>query len=172
MKDMAALVDAGASRELVVALQRILDDPAVAQFDAKFQWAGAITPPGGIPEHVTLPADATPLLGKAAALLRTSKRDPHQVITGPIVEVRHLPGDPSGEIAVQTMRRGRMNEIRVRLRDRDIEKSLEWMRTARAILVEGPLVHTPNQPLRIVAPTRVHPLDEAFLPLDLGKSAD
>jgi hypothetical protein len=110
------------------------------------------------------------LLSRTATLLRRSTRDPNQVVTGPIVEVRHLPNDPSGEIAVRTMRGGRINEIRVRLQQPEIDNALEWMRTARAVLVEGPLVRTPGQPLRIVAPERIHPLDEAFLPLGQDES--
>lgn len=163
-RDVHSLVAAGVSRELVVALEQVLSSPAVSEFEARFQWAEAITPPGRLPDRVEVSASAAPLLTATAKLLRASRKDPTQVITGPIVEVRHLPNDPYGEIAVQTIRRGRMNEIRVRLPGNDLDRALEWMREARAVLVEGQLVSTPGKPLRILAPTRVHPLDESFLP--------
>lgn len=168
-RDMAALVSAGVTRQLVAAASSILAEPEVSEFRASFQWAGAITPPGGVPRRVELPKAAGPLLATAEKLLKSSpRRDPGQIVTGPIVMVRRLPDAPSGEIAIQTMRAGRMSEVRVHLSAQELDNALEWMRAGRAVVAEGQLVRVPGQLSRIPEPSRIHPLDETFL-FDGGK---
>jgi hypothetical protein len=164
VRDVVPLIAAGVSRELVVAVDEVLADDNIGSFAASFGWAEAIAPPGGVPSRVEIPAEASGLLQATATLLKNPRRSPSQVITGPIVEVRHLPGDPFGEIAVQTVRRGRMNEIRVRLQGKELNQALEWMRSARAVLVEGVIVSYPGHPLRIEKASRLAPLDETILP--------
>ncbi len=85
------LREAGVTRQLVAAANSILAEPEVSEFRASFQWTGAIAPPGGVPTLVELPAAAGPLLARAERLLKSSRRDPGQIVTGPIVMVRHLP---------------------------------------------------------------------------------
>jgi hypothetical protein len=162
--DMHDLVAAGVSRELVLAVNEVLGDPAVAVFEAAFEWASGFTAPAAVPAAVAVPSDAGSLLTRAANLLASSKRDPSQTITGPIVEVRHLPDDPFGEISVQTMRQGRPAEVRVRLTIEQLDPTHEWMRSARTIVVDGPIVRTPGRPLLIESPTSIYPLDESYLP--------
>lgn len=162
--DMAPLVAAGASRELIVAVNQVLSDPAVALLEASFAWAPGATAPASVPDSVSLPADAAELLTKASRLLRTSKRDPSERITGPIVEVRHVPGDPFGAVAVQTVRHGRQVEVRVRLNEEQLDPTHDWMRTARTIVIEGQVQRDPGRPLRIDRPIGVYPLDQTFLP--------
>lgn len=162
--DMGHLVRAGASRELVIALADILAEPAVATFDVRFDWAFGITQPAGVPGEVSIPSEAHELLSMTAALLRTTIREPNQSINGPIVEVRHLPNDYYGEVAVQTVRRGRQVEIRVRLEKPQIAPALEWMRTSRTVVVDGRVDRTPGRQLKITAPARIYPLDESYLP--------
>jgi hypothetical protein len=158
------VIEAGGSHELVAALHRVLSDPSVAQFEASFQWAGALDRPGGVPAQVQVEAEAAPLLREAARLLKTSSYTPDQVITGPIVEHRHLPEDPFGEIAVQTVRRGRPAEVRVRLPLEQFFETFEWTRAQRAVLVEGQVRRSAGQPLRVDRAKRVLPLDETYLP--------
>lgn len=161
--DMHDLIAAGASRELILAVIQVLDDPAVATFEAAFDWASGLVEPAAVPRQVTVPSAAGELLTRAAALLSSSKRDPSQSVTGPIVEVRHLPNDPFGEVALQTFRQGRQVEIRVRLTSRQLDPTHEWMRTARTIVVDGPIQRIPGRPLRIDRPKSVYPLDENYL---------
>jgi hypothetical protein len=161
-RDITPLIAAGVSRQFVGAVKAILANQAVGEFKAAFQWAGAITPPGGVPPRVELPAEAEPLLETAERLLKSSRRDPGQIITGPIVMVRRLPDAASGEIAVQTMRGRRTSEVWVELPAQQVDNAHDWMRQRRAVVVEGQLVRERGH-LRIPEPTNIHPLDDAFL---------
>ncbi|MFC4081787.1 hypothetical protein [Amycolatopsis samaneae] len=161
--DMHDLIAAGVSREFVLAVREVLDDPSVTTFEARFGWASGLTSPAAVPDTVPVPATATDLLTRTARLLSTAKRDSRGTFTGPIVEVRHLPNDPYGEVALQTIRRGRQVEIRVRLTEQQLDPAHEWMRTARTIVVEGPILRTPGRPLRVDQPESIYPLDESYL---------
>jgi len=162
--DIIPLIAAGGSRELVMAVSQVLSDPAVAVFEASFAWASGVTAPAAVPRSISFPAEASDLLTEASKLLLTSRRDPAERMTGPIVEVRHIPDDPFGEVALQTMRQGRQVEIRVRLDRQHLDPTHEWMRTARTIVVEGQVQRDPGKPLRIDGPTGIYPLDESYLP--------
>jgi hypothetical protein len=161
-RDIAPLVAAGVSRQFVGAVKDILASPAVGEFKATFQWAGAITPPGGVPAHVEMPAEAGLFLETAERLLKSSRRDPGQIVTGTIVMVRYVPDAPSGEIAVQTMRGRRISEVWVEISAQEVDNAHDWMRHRRAVVVEGQLVRERGH-LRIPEPTGMRPLDEAFL---------
>jgi len=97
-------------------------------------------------------------------LLRTSRREPLEQITGPIVEVRHIASDPLGSVVLQTVRHGRPAEVRVRLTEGQLDPTYEWMRTARTIVVAGQVLRDPGKRLRIDQPAGIFPLDETFLP--------
>ncbi|WP_141437057.1 hypothetical protein [Blastococcus aggregatus] len=162
--DLQAAVVAGASREMVMALHRVLTDEAVAEFEAAFSWAGGVMAPAGIPSSVRLPAAAAPRLEKAAQQLKASSYSPDEIVTGPIVEVRHEPDNPFGEISVQTVRRGRQTEVRVRLRAGQLLETFDWARDGRSVVCEGRVRRIPGRPLMIDEPRRVQPLDETYLP--------
>jgi hypothetical protein len=163
--DLLPVIAAGGSRETLLALHRILKDPAVAEFEASFTWAGGLKAPGGVPERVTLEADAAPLLEKAAHLLKVPDRFPKQIYTGQIVVLMHKPGEPYGEIGIDTVRQNRSCEVRIRLDNATLDMAYEWARTERAILVEGDVGRGgAGQKLRIDSPSRILPLDETFLP--------
>lgn len=157
------LVVAGVSREFVVALKKIVMEPAVANFEATFSWAAGARSPSGIPESVDIPHASGELLAMTARLLKQNRREATQTITGPIVEVRHVPKDPFGEVAIQTIRGGRPTEVRVRLAMADINQCLEWMRSAKTVIVEGDILRTPGRPLRIERPSRFNSLESTFL---------
>lgn len=161
--DMHDVIAAGASRELVLAVSAVLLDPAVAEFKFIFDWSPSATPPAAVPPTVTVPADANELLIKASRLLTASKRDPQRTIIGPIVEVRHIPGDLYGEVALQTVRNGRQVEVRVRLNEHQLDPTHDWMRTARTVVVEGVVQRAFGQRLRIDNPNNIYPLDETYL---------
>lgn len=164
LHDIGPIVAAGVSRELVSALHRVVADPSVAMFEAAFVWAGALTPPASVPAEVAIPSEAAELLQMTERLLRSPHVEPPRTITGPVVGIHHEPGDPSGWIEVQTIRRGRPADVRVILREQDLYPAHDWMRTARTILVEGRIVRPFGQSLRIEEPQAVYPLDETFLP--------
>jgi len=164
-RDVGPLVAAGVSRELIMALHEIISDPAVATFEARFDWSPAVTKPASIPASVTVPAEASDLLSMMARLLARPRAVTPETITGPIVEVRHLPGDPLGEVALQSPRRGRSVEIRVRLQRAQLDDAHDWMRSGRTVVAEGRIQRTPGRTLRMDAPTDIYPLDLSFLPL-------
>jgi hypothetical protein len=171
--DLLPVIAAGGSRELVLALHKIISQPAVAEFEAQFDWAGGLKPPGGVPDRVVLPSDAAPLLEAAARLLKVPDRFPAQIYTGQIVVIMHKPGDPFGEIGIDTVRQNRNCEVRVRLNSRTLDRAYEWARTERAILVEGDVRRAgAGHKLRIDSPMRVLPLDETFLPYSDDASFD
>jgi hypothetical protein len=156
---------------MVVAINHVLSAPAVAEFETAFTWASGVTAPAAVPSSVTIPADARELLTHTARLLLNTRRDLSERITGPIVEVRHVPEEPFGEVAVQTIRNGRAAEVRVRLNTSQLDSCHEWMRTARTVLVEGRVKRDPGKPLRIDTPSAIYPLDETYLPLAGGHEA-
>jgi len=157
------LVVAGVSREFVVALKKIVGEPSLATFEATFGRAAGARSPSGIPESIDIPHASIDLLDMTARLLKQNRREATQTITGPIVEVRHVPEDPFGEVAIQTIRGGRPTEVRVRLGLEDIDRCLEWMRSAKTVVVEGDIVRTPGRPLRIERPSRFNSLESTFL---------
>jgi hypothetical protein len=164
--DLLPLVAAGGTRELVVALQQILEQPTVAQFEVDFSWAGGLMPPGGVARRVVLDAQAAPLLKEAARLLRLPDRFPREIYTGKIIMIMHRPNEPAGEIGIDTVRQNRRCEVRVQLDLETLDKAYDWARTSRAVLVEGEVRRGgPGRKLRIDDPSRVLPLDETFLPV-------
>lgn len=165
---VAPLVAAGVSRELVAAVIQVLSDPAVAVLDTSFAWAGGATAPGSVPEHVALPSDAVRLLERTSQLLRTPRREPATQMSGLIVEVRHIPGDPVGSVVLQTIRQGRPVEVRVHMSADKLDPVHDWMRTSRTIVVEGQVQRDPSKRLRVDQPTAIYPLDESFLPMEDG----
>jgi hypothetical protein len=80
--DLLPVIAAGGSREMLLALHRILQDPAVAEFEAAFTWAGGLKAPGGVSERVTLESEAAPLLKDAARLLKAPDRFPDRDLHG------------------------------------------------------------------------------------------
>jgi hypothetical protein len=163
--ELLPVIAAGGSRELLVALRKVLEQPAVAQFEAQFSWAGGLKAPGGVSREVVLHSEAAPLLDNAARMLRVPDSFPQQIYTGQIVVLMHKPGDPYGEIGIDTVRQNRSCEVRVRLATETLDLAYEWARTERAVLAEGEVRRGgAGRKLRIDAPTRVLPLDETFLP--------
>ena len=158
-----SLVASGVSRELVLAVEEVLEEAAVAEFECEFLWASGINSPSGVPNVVKFPADASDLLRRTAQLLRNTKKDPTQRVSGPIVQVRHLPEESFGEFALQTVRHGRNAEIRVIVDVSLVDEILEWMKTSRTVVVEGQVLRDPGKPLKIESPSQIYPLDESML---------
>jgi hypothetical protein len=162
--ELAALVAVGLSREFVSAVHDIVSDPAVGSFGADFSWAPGLRPPPSASRGVEIPTEARELLEYTASLLATTRVDTMETVSGPIVEVRHIPEDPIGSIAVQTVRNGRPAEVRITLTAGELDRALEWMRSGRTIIAEGNITRTPGHPLRLERPSSLQPLDERMLP--------
>jgi hypothetical protein len=159
------LIYRGVSREFCVSLSNILSEPSVAQFGSQVTWAPAVIPPTSMAKPVLIDSEAVDQVKSVANRLRQQRVDPNQVFSGTIVQLRHEePNDPFGEIAVSTVRRGRPSEILVRLRMDKYRQAWTWHYAGRAVLVEGIVRRAPGAPLRVDQPTRIHPVDEMFLP--------
>jgi hypothetical protein len=87
-----------------------------------------------------------------------------EVLSGLIVEVRHDPDELFGEIAIQTVRQGRAQEVRVRLRAETILRAHDWARDRRTVVCEGHVRQSPGRRAIIDEPRRIEPLDETLLP--------
>lgn len=164
--DLMDLIQSGVSRELVTAVRAIAADSGVHAFDATFQWAGSVDAPGGIPERVVIPDDAVELLGQIEEKLRAAKPEPDQSVSGQIVDVRYEHGDPTGEVAIKTIRNNREAEIRITVRDEVIDRAHDWAKHRRAIVARGIVTTAPGKPLRMLQPSAVLPMDELFVVKD------
>jgi hypothetical protein len=162
--ELSNFVIAGGSRELLTAVHRVLADESVGELNAVFSWAGSVAAPNGVPRTVTLPSEAAPRLDEAARKLKVSKVSMGEVLSGLIVEVRHDPDELFGEIAIQTVRQGRAQEVRVRLRAETILRAHDWARDRRTVVCEGHVRQSPGRRAIIDEPRRIEPLDETLLP--------
>ena len=159
--DLLPFIAAGGSKELLTALNVILNDPTVTQLETKFSWAGGIQAPGGVADTVVLETGAVPRLERAARLLHSSERFPGQIYSGQIVTIMHRPGEDYGDIEVDTVRNNRRCRLRVHLQGEIFSKTYIWAHDERAILVEGE-VEKVGRRLTISHPRRVLPLDDLF----------
>lgn len=162
-RSMPHLIASGVSREMVVAITEILQGGSAPTFDAAFEWAPFFGKPAGVPEQISIPAGAEELLIRTARLLKSSRQEPEGDFTGPLVAVAHKPGEELGTVGIQATRGGRLSEIRVILRQDQIQNALEWMHSSRTVIISGKLVKEPGKPLRIDRATKFRPLDEDFL---------
>jgi hypothetical protein len=74
--DVVPLVSTGVSKELVEAVGRSVSDSRVGEVSSSFDWALAISPPGGTPSGVVISAQASDRLNRVAGYLRTARREP------------------------------------------------------------------------------------------------
>ncbi len=161
------LVYRGVSREFCTSLSGILSEPSVAQFGATIDWAAAVTPSIATSSRTSIDSDAADLVKRVANKLRQQRVDPNQIFSGTIVQLRHEePGDPFGEVAISTVRRGRQSEVLVRLPLDLYRDAWTWHSEGRAVLVEGIVRRAPSHPLRVDRPSRFHPVDEMMLPAE------
>ena len=160
---LPALHLAGASREAVMALQRTLSEPGVQNLRATFRWSAGTTAPSGLPETVTFPSEAAELLERAADLMRRSKVEPGERFTGRIIEVRHPHGQSTGEVTLDTFRRGRACEIRVPVGPDDLQLAYGRVERNETVLVDGRVDPVTTQGLRISNPQAIVPLAETVL---------
>lgn len=160
--DIIHLVQAGVSSELVASVRAIATHSGVQSFDIKFQWAPGLRAPGGIPERVVIPNEAAPVLARVERTMKTTRREETESVSGQIVEIRHIPDEPLGEIAIRTIRNNRNAEIRITTTESVILSAYDWAKQSRAIIARGKVVITPGRPLSIPHPEQVQPLDALF----------
>lgn len=146
------LLLAGATREAVVAIERLLQAQGVSGVSAHFMWAAGVTGPAFLPSEVSIPSEAAPLLRDAAARMRKAPQAGTERLIGRIVEMRD-PQDGQSEVSVQTVRKGRACEIRVAVPPALVEQTHDWFRSHDEMIVSGTVVSARGKPLRIPDPT-------------------
>lgn len=160
---IADLVGAGVSREFVVALAKVLAEPAVAAFSAEFRWAQSFPAPASLPRSVEIPAAASRKMRDVAAAMRRTKTPRAEIFSGPIIEVHHAPEDPFGSVVVQGVRNARTARVRVMVSTARVEVALELMRNHETVVVSGRIRREGNE-LRCAAKDAFRPLSETMLP--------
>lgn len=160
---IADLVGAGVSREFVVALAKVLAEPAVAEFSAEFKWAQSFPAPKSLPRSVEIPAAASQKMRDVAAAMRKTKTPRAEIFSGPIIEVHHVPDDPIGSIVVQGVRNGRTARVRVMVSAVRVKQALGLMRNHETVVVSGPIRREGHE-LRCAPTDAFLPLSETMLP--------
>lgn len=160
--DIAHLVQSGVSSELVSAVRAILIDSGGHAFDAEFRWAGGLNPPGGVANRVVISVEAAPILLQVQRKLQAARPEATESVSGQIVEIRHLPDEPLGEIAIRTIRNNRNAEIRVTTSEVTIRDAFDWAKKGRAVIARGKVVVSPGQSLTIPHPEFLKPIDLLF----------
>lgn len=164
--DILDLIEVGVSAELVLAVRGVTRQSGVHQLDTTFRWSPALSGGDTMPKQVVIPEEAASLLTDAAQVLRAARPDPEVFVSGRVIDIRHIPDDPDGYIALRVLRSKRFAEVQVRVDAGTIHNAHDWMRKGRIVSARGTLERRPGQPLRMPAPLNVEPLDEIFLEAD------
>jgi hypothetical protein len=170
MSELHAVVERGVSREFCSALASILSDPAVGEFETRFDWAESIPAPETMPKSVVIESEAAVRIEEAARKLKKGRIDTRSMFSGDIVELRHVTDEPFGFIWVSTIRKGRRSEIRVRLPFSAYQDALTWHHSQRVVIVEGQIEVGVGRRLVVESPVSCRPIDEIFLPVGDGGS--
>jgi len=161
--DVMALIQSGVSRELVAAVRSIATDSGVHAFETTFRWAAGVGDPGPIPERILISDEASIILSKVERKLQRARPRLDQTVSGLIVEIRHLTGDPTGEISISTVRNNRPAEVRIKMSAEAVIEAADWFKAGRAVIAHGTVVATPGRPLQMPKPKAVRPMDELFI---------
>ncbi|MBC7277084.1 OB-fold nucleic acid binding domain-containing protein [Nocardioides sp. NBC_00368] len=166
MKDLTPVVVAGGTKEMFAQLSRSIAEPGVAWLETGFNWAPIESASSGIPRAVTVPADADAreILTRTVRLLSTPKSEPLRVITGPIIHISHVPGEPLGEIAIQTPSPSgsRFGRVEVVVREEQLSEIHHWMDSGTTVVVHGTVERRPGRPIRLKGVSTPQPLSDTF----------
>lgn len=160
--DVIHLVQSGVSSEVIAAVRAIALQSGVQSFDVAFQWAPGVRSPGGLPDRVVIPDEAAPVLARVERKMKTARPEMTESVSGQIVEIRHVPDDIMGEIAIRTIRNNRTAEIRITTTGEIIQSAYDWAKQSRAVIARGRVVSTPGRPLSMPQPEQIQPIDALF----------
>jgi hypothetical protein len=136
--DIVDLVRSGVSHEFSSALQRVLQEEAVAEFSAAFEWATAVPAPPSTPADIAVPSAAQARIKRVAQRLKSeTPAQPTEFLTGPIVGVHRDPQTQSGDVTVQTTRSGRSTHVTVNVSPDVLDRALDWMKAREVVYVES-----------------------------------
>lgn len=160
--DIRDLVQSGVSKELVAAVRSIAVSAGVQAFDATFTWSPGLGEPTNAPRRVVIQDEAAPVLGQVVRQLDQLRAEPDASVTGQIVRIHYVQGDPYGEVAIRTERRNRVVDISVTVDEKTIHKAYEWARDHRAVIARGKIERQPGRPLFVQKPESIGLIDQLF----------
>lgn len=160
--DVMNLVQSGVSKELVSAVREIVVSAGVAAFDVSFVWSPALGTPKEVPERVVIADEAAPLLNRVAVELAKVKPEPDASVSGQIVRIHYVQGEPSGQIAIRTERRNRIVDVSVHAISEIVHQAYVWAHDHRAVLARGRIERKNDKTLYIPEPTAILPIDQLF----------
>lgn len=166
LADLTPVVIAGGTKELFAQVSRTLAEPDVSWLETAFTWSPAEAPAADAPTRVVIPGEgeARTLVSKAVRLLSTPKSDPLRVITGPIIHISHAPGEPVGEIAIQTPNptSARYGRVEVTVRQEQLTEIHHWMDQGTTVVVQGIVERRPGRPAKLKDIADPRPLDDTL----------
>lgn len=164
------LVAIGVSREMVVAVEKIVGSEGVAVFEVNFDWAGAFTPPPGDLRQISFPHDSAEILRLAADKFVPSPRNPYETLSGQIIDLEDDPQAPGGRATIRTFRRGRQVRIDIPLTQAQTDEAHSWFSEHRHVVVAGIVKSAPGKTSWVEDARQFAPLDEVVLFSDLDDS--
>lgn len=164
------LVATGVSREMVVAVEKIVGSEGVAVFEVNFDWAGAFTPPPGDLRQLSFPHDSAEILRLAADKFVPSPRNPYETLSGQIIDLEDDPQAPGGRATIRTFRRGRQVRIDIPLTQAHTDEAHSWFSEHRHVVVAGIVKSAPGKTSWVEDARQFAPLDEVVLFSDLDGS--
>lgn len=166
MRDLTPVVIAGGTKELLAHLTRTVADPDISWLETGFSWAPIEAVSPSVPKAVTVPADAEAreLMSRAVRLLSSPKTDPLRVVTGPIIHIGHTPGDPFGEVGIQSPSPSgsRYGRVEVTVRQEQLSQIHHWMDQGTTVVVYGVVEHRPGRPARLKNPAELQALEDTL----------
>lgn len=170
--DLTPVIAAGGSKELFASLEKILYDPAVAEFETRFTWATNSPVAEDVPSAVSIPADAREIVKQTVEVLTQTQRQPTRIFTGPIVAYERNPDDPLFRIALQTPNaNGRLSWVYMMLRAEKRNDILHWIEQGLTVTVQGIIERAPGRPLQLQGISDPTPLDDTFLTTSQAEGA-
>jgi hypothetical protein len=164
------LVATGVSREMVVAVEKIVGSEGVAVFEVNFDWAGAFTPPPGDLRQISFPHESAEILRLAADKFVPSPRNPYETLSGQIIDLEDDPQAPGGRATIRTFRRGRQVRIDIPLTQAQTDAAHAWFSEHRHVVVAGIVKSAPGKTSWVEDARQFAPLDEVVLFSDLDDS--
>ena len=157
------LVATGVSREMVVAVEKIVGAEGVAVFEVQFDWAGAFTPPPGNLRQISFPHESAEILRLAADEFVVTPKTPYETLSGQIIDLEDDPESPGGRATIRTFRRGRQVRIDIPLTQPQTDQAHGWFSEHRHIVASGVVKSAPGKTSWVEKASQFAPLDEVVL---------
>lgn len=166
MSDLTPVIIAGGTKEMFAQVNNVISEPGVSWLETGFTWAPIEAAAAESPSRVMISAESEirELITKSVRLLSSPKSDPLRVITGPIIHISHAPGEPTGEIAIQTPSptNARFSRVEVIVRQEQLSEIHHWMDQGTTVVVHGVVERRPGRPARLKGIAKPQPLEDTL----------